>query len=425
MMSKSNRLAFAIAAIVALTTNSAIAQVSKTNSTPLTVSSGPSSGSRTVTFTSGDFGGCTSLTEVEISITLDMGSGTLDCNAAGDPYATQEDLALRITSPSGTNVDLIFDKWDYFEPSLGNTLSSFTTVPTHTVLFDDDAASIISGDWSSWTTAKPVEPLSGFDGENAAGVWTISMADGHSQFSPNDFFCMSTVTLTITCGASVGTWDGSSSTDWNTASNWSADQIPTASDNITIPSAPSNQPHVTLGPGSPAMCNNISIETGATLTVDAGKALTVGGTTANAGTIIVKADATGIGSLITTGAISGAGSFQMEQYLTGSGGGTPNGVFYYVSSPIPNATAATYNIAGGNKLWIDDESSQTYPQLTFGAIPLEAGQGYIARMGSTGTTTFNGSSFNTGNQSETGLTRTGTTELNRGYNLVGNPYPST
>lgn len=181
--------------------NQLIAQVSKTNSTPLTVSSGPSSGSRNFTFTSGDFGGCTSLTEVEISITLDMGSGAFDCNAAGDPYSVQEDLALRLTSPSGTSVDLVYDKWDYFEESLGNTLSQFITVPTHTILFDDDAASVISGDWNSWTTARPVEPLSGFDGENAEGVWTLSMADGHSQFSASDYFCMSTTTLTITCGA--------------------------------------------------------------------------------------------------------------------------------------------------------------------------------------------------------------------------------
>lgn len=220
-------------------------------------------------------------------------------------------------------------------------------------------------------------------------------------------------------------WDGSTSTDWNIASNWSSNAVPTSSDDVVIPSAPSNQPHVTLSPGTPAQCNNLTVESGATLTVDAGKALTVNGDTDNDGTIIVKADATGIGSLITAGAITGAGSFQMEQYMTGSGGATPDGLFYYVSSPIPNATAATYNVASGNKLWIDDEASQSYPQLTFGAIPLEVGQGYIARMGATGTTTFSGSSFNTGNITEGSLTRTGTSELNRGYNLVGNPYTST
>lgn len=225
--------------------------------------------------------------------------------------------------------------------------------------------------------------------------------------------------------ALVPTWDGSTSTDWNVGSNWNTNAVPTATDNVIIPSAPSNQPHVTLAPGTPAVCADLTIESGATLTIDAGKALTVSGATANAGTILIAASASGIGSFIDNGTITGAGSFQMQQYLTGSGGGTPDGVFYYVSSPIPNATAAVYGIPANNKLWIDQEPSQNYAQLTLGTIPLEIGQGYIARMGSTGTITFDGSSFNTGNQSETGLTRTGTTELNRGFNLVGNPYPST
>lgn len=182
---------------------------------------------------------------------------------------------------------------------------------------------------------------------------------------------------------------------------------------------------MTLAPGTPAVCADLTIESGATLTIDAGKALTVSGATANAGTILIAASASGIGSFIDNGTITGAGSFQMQQYLTGSGGGTPDGVFYYVSSPIANATAAVYGVPANNKLWIDQEPSQNYAELTLGTIPLEVGQGYIARMGSTGAITFNGSSFNTGNQTESGLTRTGTTELNRGFNLVGNPYPST
>jgi hypothetical protein len=224
---------------------------------------------------------------------------------------------------------------------------------------------------------------------------------------------------------SPGAWDGSTSTDWNVASNWTGNVVPTASDNITIPSAPSNQPHVTLNPGTPAVCADLTIDAGATLTIDAGKALTVSGTLANAGTVDIKATASGIGSLITNGTVSGAGSFKMEQYLTGSGGGTPDGVFYYVSSPISDATAADYNVASGNKLWIDQEATQDYAQLTFGAIGLDVGQGYVARMGATGAITFDGSSYNTGNITEGSLSRTGTTELNRGYNLVGNPYPST
>ena len=37
------------------------------------------------------------------------------------------------------------------------------------------------------------------------------------------------------------TWTGSTSTDWNTGTNWSTGLVPTASDDVIIPSA-TNQP---------------------------------------------------------------------------------------------------------------------------------------------------------------------------------------
>ena len=223
-------------------------------------------------------------------------------------------------------------------------------------------------------------------------------------------------------------WTGTTSTDWNTASNWSPAAVPGSNDTIQITSAPGNQPHVTAAPTSPAVCSDLILRSG-TLTVDAGKALTVNGNTTNNGIILVKADATGIGSLITQGTISGSGASKMEQYLTGSGGATPNGVFYYVSSPVNGNYIYDYNVDGDDKLWTANESTQSYTQQTVGAVSMVPTVGYVARMGSTQTITFNevdqNIHFNTGNQSASGLTRTGTTAVNRGYNLVGNPYPST
>lgn len=223
----------------------------------------------------------------------------------------------------------------------------------------------------------------------------------------------------------ANTWDGSTSTDWNVGSNWSSGSVPSSSDNVVIPSAPSNQPHVTLAAGTPGVCADLTVESGAILTVDAGKALTVSGATANAGTITVKASASGIGSLITNGAVSGGGTYNMEQYLTGSGGATPNGLFWYVSSPVASATSNVFNAAGSDKLWSAVEATTSYPEITNNSTALNVGQGFVVRLGATGTKTFTGGAFNTGNVTEGSLTRTGTTEQNRGYNLVGNPYPST
>lgn len=257
----------------------------------------------------------------------------------------------------------------------------------------------------------------GNDNSNSAIDELVFSTTGNADYLALDAFRWDVVT--------VPTWDGSTSTDWNVASNWSTNAVPTSADDVVIPSAPSNQPHVTLNPGTPAACGNLTVESGATLTIDAGKALTVSGDTDNDGTIIVKADATGIGSFIDNGTITGSGSFQMEQYLTGSGGATPDGVFYYVSSPVASAISNVYNAAGTDKLWSASESTTSYPEITDNTTTLNVGQGYIARLGATGTKTFTGGTFNTGSITEGSLTRTGTTNINRGYNLVGNPYPST
>ncbi len=220
-------------------------------------------------------------------------------------------------------------------------------------------------------------------------------------------------------------WTGATSTDWSVGSNWSKGVVPSTSVSAIITAYPTNQPQITTDVSSPTEIDNLTVRGGAELTIDAGKALTVNGDLSNEGTILVKADATGIGSLITEGTITGAGTFAMEQYLTGSGGGTPNGLFYYVGSPVVGATASDFNIAGGNKLWIADETTTSYPQITNGLTALDPMTGYVVRMGANGSVTYRGSAYNTGAIAITGLTRTGTTDANRGYNLVSNPYPST
>ena len=61
------------------------------------------------------------------------------------------------------------------------------------------------------------------------------------------------------------TWNGSSSSDWNTADNWTGSLgVPTSSKNVTIPDV-ANDP--VIDTYTNAVCNKLSMETGATLTV--------------------------------------------------------------------------------------------------------------------------------------------------------------
>ncbi len=221
-------------------------------------------------------------------------------------------------------------------------------------------------------------------------------------------------------------WVGTTSTDWSVGSNWSKGVVPNTSDSAIITAYPANQPHITTDVLSPTEIDNINVRSGANLTVDAGNALTVYEQLYNDGTMRIKANASDIGSLLTEGNINGSGTFQMEQYLQGAGApGAPNGLFFYTGSPVTDATASIYNIASGNKLWSSDETTTSYSQITNGGTTLDPMTGYVARMGANGVVTFSGSAYNTGNQMQNGITRTGTTDVDRGYNLLSNPYPST
>ena len=48
------------------------------------------------------------------------------------------------------------------------------------------------------------------------------------------------VAVGLTLSAQSASWTGSTSTDWNTASNWNPAQVPTASSDIVISSSPNN-----------------------------------------------------------------------------------------------------------------------------------------------------------------------------------------
>lgn len=60
----------------------------------------------------------------------------------------------------------------------------------------------------------------------------------------------------------TNTWDGSTSTDWNTASNWSLNSVPTSGESVIIPDV-SNDP--VMGDFN-AYCYDLTLQSGATLT---------------------------------------------------------------------------------------------------------------------------------------------------------------
>ncbi len=119
------------------------------------------------------------------------------------------------------------------------------------------------------------------------------------------------------CSSTNAVWLGSTSTDWNTATNWCSGAVPTSATDVTIPSSPTMQPVIGSAGGA---CKNITIQSGASLTIS------------GAYTLDLKADWTNSG---TFNAGTGTVTF------TGTSAQTITGATTFSNLTINNATGVT------------------------------------------------------------------------------------
>ena len=68
------------------------------------------------------------------------------------------------------------------------------------------------------------------------------------------------------------TWNGSADTAWDNACNWSPIGVPTATNDVTIPSGPGNQPTIVV---NSAVAKSVEVQSGATLTIASTGQLTI------------------------------------------------------------------------------------------------------------------------------------------------------
>ncbi|TPG65992.1 DUF4394 domain-containing protein [Hymenobacter nivis] len=125
---------------------------------------------------------------------------------------------------------------------------------------------------------------------------------------------VSGLTAFIATGTGL-TWNGSASTDWGTAANWTPNRVPTNADDVTIPGGTPNQPAVS---GSQA-ARFVVLASGASLTSNDGSTLTVGGNFTNNGGTLAGAG-TGTITLAGTAAqvIGGTGTSAFQNLTVGT-----------------------------------------------------------------------------------------------------------
>jgi trimeric autotransporter adhesin len=143
--------------------------------------------------------------------------------------------------------------------------------------------------------------------------------------------CRDTVTQVISVSAAAGnTWLGTTSSNWATASNWCGG-IPTAITDITINAGAPNMPVIS----STADIRNLTISTGASVTVASGGRLNIHGNFVNTGTLTASA-----GTVAFQGASNqSVASINAATVIMNSAGGIT------LTGPM---TAATLTLTNGN-----------------------------------------------------------------------------
>jgi len=175
--------------------------------------------------------------------------------------------------------------------------------------------------------------------------------------------------------------------------------------------------------------NSVTVAPGAKLTLNNSRTLTTGSLT-------LQSDANGTATLMDANANGGltvSGTAAVKQYLT-------SGRNWYISSPLSGATSAVFSATNVNPLYYYDEtialnaSSNAWAQIKNTGTALSPTTGYIANMDATvlsnqsNIVTFTGGNLNTGTitTGQNGVPALTYTDNNykKGFNLVGNPYPS-
>ena len=193
-------------------------------------------------------------------------------------------------------------------------------------------------------------------------------------------------------------WTGDTDTDWATPGNWSLGEVPTATDNVTIPTGTGNNPIINATTG--AVANNIT--TNDVLTITSGGSLIVGGTstgnvTHNRNLTFMAGNSEGwhlVGSPVV-------GQAYNDTYVTANS---------IASGTGSNRGIATYDNSVASSNW-------SYLQSA-GAGTFDAAVGYSLKTSATTDVSFTGT-LNTEDVDKAINVGSGTP-----FNLISNPFTS-
>ncbi len=272
---------------------------------------------------------------------------------------------------------------------------------------------------------------------NAAPNGTVNMTDNHLYYRFNYSGNGSSLTNDwddsglnkhgTPKAANQLTWKTSGTKDWRTGSNWSNGDVPSKGVDVIIPSG-GTQSSVSSTVANPASCKNLTINSNAVLTIPVSEYMTVYGNLTNnngsAAGLVVQSNATGNGSLIVDGTVSGNATVQ--RYMAKfSAVGAANG-WHETGCPV-----SSYSVSGtdwdpihtgtNDDLYYWDEAQNLWMNYRTTTFNFSAGNGYLAANDNNLTHVFTGVLNNT-DVTISGLSYT--SGQGNGWHLLGNPFPS-
>jgi hypothetical protein len=165
----------------------------------------------------------------------------------------------------------------------------------------------------------------------------------------------------------AGQWAGNVSSDWANADNWCDGVVPTTTTDVTIAAGASNMPVIT----SSVNCKNLTISTGATVTLNSSGTLNISGTLTNSGTFTN-------GGTVNFNGTSGQQTFSGVASFYNLTLNNSNGLLMPAAVTVNNNLTITAGTLSANNFNITVKGNWTN------------NSGTVAFTAGTGTVTFNG-----------------------------------
>lgn len=195
------------------------------------------------------------------------------------------------------------------------------------------------------------------------------------------FTILAVLALAASLPAITKTWTGAEFLmEWGLDGNWSPSGVPTASDDVIIPSGLGGYPNTAFSPG---VCNNLTIQSGARVTVSSNH-LTVNGALTNSGELRMTSSS---GQLTVYGAMTWASGSSANISNTAAEINYRSHVYFLSGSNVVMANGYI-NFMGGSWSYIENHSAAT--QLPLVTVDKTGGAALAFSANSTQDLTING-----------------------------------